>query len=90
MEKILVSFKIKEALTPEVRKKIEDLLSQKIKGSISKEKTKEKKGRWTIKLKNADLLTLSAFEEIIKKAGAKKMLRDITIGDGSSDEEEDD
>ena len=66
MEKKLVSFKIKEALTPEVRKKIEDLLFQKIKGSISKEKIKEKKGRWTIKLKNANLLTLSAFEGILK------------------------
>lgn len=86
MEKKLVSFRIKETPPPETRQKIEDLLFRKIKGSIVKDKSKEKKGRWIIKLKKEELLTVSAFEEVLKKAGAKKMLRDITIGDSGDGE----
>lgn len=86
MEKKLVSFRIKETPPPETRQKIEDLLFRKIKGTIVKDKSKEKKGRWIIKLKKEELLTVEAMEAIVKKAGAKKMLRDISIGDAGDGE----
>ncbi len=87
MEKILVTFKLKEELPPEARQEIEDLLARRLKATIVKDKTKGNKGKWLLKIKKPELLNTEAMETIFKKAGVKKLLRDVSIGedDGNDD-----
>lgn len=87
MEKKMVKFKLKEELPPEARQEIEDLLARRIKATIMKDKSKGNKGKWVLKLKKPELLDAEAMESIFKKAGVKKLLRDVTIGDDDGEDD---
>ena len=86
MEKKLVSFTLKEELSPEMRQDIEALLARLLQTTIIKEKTKGDKGKWVMKLKKPDLFDLESFELVLKKAGARKILRNVSIGDAGDGE----
>lgn len=88
MEKKMVRFKLKEELSPEARQEIEDLFARRLKATIIKDKTKGNKGKWVVKLKKPDLFTTEAMELIFKKAGARKLLRDVSIGDEGDGEDD--
>lgn len=87
MEKKMVKFKLKEELPPAARQEIEDLFARRIKATIVKDKTKGNKGKWVLKLKKPELLNAEAMELIFKKAGVKKLLRDVSIGDDDGEDD---
>lgn len=87
MEKKMISFKLKEDLPPEARQEIEDLLARHLKATILKDKTKGNRGKWVLKLKKPELMNTEALEQIIKKAGAHKLLRDISIDDDDGEDD---
>lgn len=87
MEKTMVSFKLKEELPPEALEEIEALFATRLKATIIKDKTKGKKGKWVVKLKKPERFTVENVELVFKKAGVKKILRDVSIGDGDDDDD---
>lgn len=88
MEKKMVRFKLKEELSPEAREKIEALFATRLKATIIKDKTKGNKGKWVVKLKKPDLFTAESVELVFKKAGVKKIMRDVAIGDNGDGEDD--
>lgn len=87
MEKKMVRFKLKEELPPEARREIEDLFARRLKATIMKDKTKGNKGKWVLKLKKPELFTAEAMVLVFKKAGVKKLLRDVAIGDDDGEDD---
>jgi hypothetical protein len=86
MEKKMITFKLKEELAEDARQEIEGLLTKRLKATIARDKTKGNKGRWVLKLKKPEELTVEALEQIFKKAGVKKILRDVSIGEDDGDD----
>ena len=79
---MIVSFSIKKpGISEEAGVQFKNLIKQKLKASVKKEKLKGKGAEWTLKAKEPELVTVRAIAKAAKKCNLNKVIKNLAIAE---------